>query len=75
MSIPETIRKVLDEEGRTQVWAVKEMNKIDPQLKIDRVKFSAIVCGIRRMTGDELLAFCKAFKISPDVFLEDKKAG
>lgn len=74
MTIPKIIRKVLKAEGRTQAWAVEEMNKIDPKLNIDRVKFSAIVCGSRRMTGDELLAFCKALQVSPDVFLE-KKVG
>lgn len=48
---------------------IDEMNKILPDLKMDRAKFSAIVCGVRKMTADELLVFCKAVKKTPDVFL------
>lgn len=33
------------------------------------VKLSAIVTGRRIMSGDEMLAFCRAMKTSPDVFL------
>ena len=69
MNIPETIKTTLKSEGRTQKWVVAEMNKIDPQITMDPVKFSAIVCGKRKLQGDELLAFCKATGISPDVFL------
>lgn len=70
MSISETIRCVLQNEGRTQTWVVKEMNLIDSKIKIDKAKFSAIVCGTRRMTAEELLAFCKATETNPDIFLE-----
>ena len=69
MRIPETIRRILKDEGRTQSWVLDEMNKIMPDLKMDRAKFSAIVCGVRKMTADELLVFCKAVKKTPDVFL------
>lgn len=78
MKIPETIRCVLKKEGRTQAWVIEEMNKILPELNMDRVKFSAVVCGVRKMTADELLAFCKAMRKSPDIFLEgeaDKEVG
>lgn len=74
MSISDTINQVLKKEGRTQRWVIAEMNKIDPTLKMDRVKFSAIVCEKRKMTGDELLAFCKAMRINPDIFI-GKKVG
>ena len=70
MGIPEIIRHVLKEEGRTQAWVIEEMNKILPEINMDRGKFSATVCGIRKMTADELLVFCKAVKRSPDIFLE-----
>lgn len=70
MKIPERIRNILKEEGRTQIWVVEEMNRVCPEVNMDKVKFSATVCGIRKMTADELLAFCKALKKSPDVFLE-----
>lgn len=74
LSISDTINQVLKKEGRTQRWVIAEMNKIDPTLKMDRVKFSAIVCEKRKMTGDELLAFCKAMRINPDIFI-GKKVG
>lgn len=69
MRVPETIRRILKDEGRTQSWVIDEMNRILPDLKMDRAKFSAIVCGVRKMTADELLVFCKAVKKNPDVFL------
>ena len=72
MKICEVIKKVLRSEGRTQTWIVKEMNKISPNLNMDRTKFSAIVCGTRRMTADELLIFCKATSQNPDIFLADE---
>lgn len=49
------------------------MNSINPSLDMDRSKFSAIITGNRKMTGDELLAFCMALEISPDVFTEQEK--
>lgn len=74
LSISNIVNQILEKEGRTQRWVVTEMNRIDPTLKMDRVKFSAIVCDKRKMTGDELLAFCKAMQINPDIFME-KKVG
>lgn len=78
MSIPEIIRDILKKEGRTQTWVINEMNKILPEINMDRGKFSATVCGTRKMTADELLTFCKAVKKNPDIFLEaeaDKKGA
>lgn len=64
-----TVRRILSEQGRTQLWVLQKMNSIDPSLNLDSSKFSALVQGNRKMTGDELLAFCKALEISPDEFI------
>lgn len=67
-AISDTAKKILKEQGRTQRWVAERMNDINPTLEMDRSKFSAIITGNRKMTGDELLAFCMALEISPDVF-------
>ena len=72
-SIPDTVRKTIQKQGRTQKWVTEKMNSINPSLDMDRSKFSAIITGNRKMTGDELLAFCMALEISPDVFTEQEK--
>lgn len=64
----ETAKRILKEQGRTQRWVVEKMNKVNPELEMDKSKFSAIIVGKRRMTGDELLAFCMALEVSPDEF-------
>lgn len=63
------IKEIIEEQGRTQLWVISKMNEANPKLNMDRVKFSAIVTNRRKMTGDELLAFCKATEINPDVFI------
>lgn len=65
------VREILKSRGSTQSWAIKEMNRIDPDIKMNRSKLSAIICGSRKMTGDELLAFCKATRTNPDYFYCD----
>ena len=40
---------------------------------MDKNKISGIVAGSRKMTGDELLAFCMALEVSPDIFTEEDK--
>ena len=72
-SIQDTVRKTIKKQGRTQKWVTEKMNSINPSLDMDRSKFSAIITGNRKMTGDELLAFCMALEISPDVFTEQEK--
>lgn len=72
-SIPDTVKKTIKKQGRTQKWVTEKMNSINPSLDMDRSKFSAIITGNRKMTGDELLAFCMALEISPDVFTEQEK--
>lgn len=64
-----TVKRVLSEQGRTQAWVVRKMNLQAPGIDMDKTKFSAIVTGKRKMSGDELLVFCKALEITPDEFL------
>ena len=72
-AISDAARKILKEQGRTERWVAERMNNINPTLEMDRSKFSAIITGNRKMTGDELLAFCMALEISPDVFTGQEK--
>lgn len=72
-AISDTAKKILKEQGRTQRWVMERMNDINPTLEMNRSKFSAIITGNRKMTGDELLAFCMALEISPDVFTGQEK--
>ncbi len=70
--IPDVAKRILQEQGRTQKWVTEKMNSINPSLEMDKNKFSAIVNGNRKMSGDELLAFCMALEISPDVFTDQE---
>ena len=70
ISISDTARQILQDQGRTQKWVVNKMNEINPKLGMDRSKLSAIITGNRKMTGDELLVFCIALEVNPDVFTE-----
>ena len=72
-AISDTAKKILKEQGRAQRWVVERMNDINPTLEMNRSKFSAIITGNRKMIGDELLAFCMALEISPDVFTGQEK--
>lgn len=69
MRISEAVNRIIEQEGRSQKWIAEEMNRADPDIKMTNVKLSAIVTGRRTMSGDEMLAFCRAMQISPDVFL------
>lgn len=68
LSIPYAVKALLVEHGVKQKWIIERMNRLNPSLNMDRSKFSAIVRGGRKMTGDELLIFCKALGESPDSF-------
>lgn len=71
MSITGKVREVLEKNKKTQTWTIEKMNDINPRLKMDKDKMSSIINGKRKMTCEELLAFCMAFEISPDEFLND----
>ena len=73
VAVVDTVRRLIVEQGRTQVWVIQKMNHYDPKINMDRSKFSAIITGRRKMSGDELLAFCKALEITPDEFLRPKE--
>lgn len=69
MKTNETVRRLIEQEGRSQAWVAREMNRVNPEINMTNVKLSAIVTGRRIMSSDEMLAFCRAMKTSPDVFL------
>lgn len=41
-----------------------------PERNMSKAKFGAIACGARRMTGDELIAFCRATETNPNYFFD-----
>ncbi len=68
MKTSDGVRSLVKNKGLRQVWVVEQMNRIAPDLNMSKAKFSAIVCGERKMTGDELIAFCVATGTNPDYF-------
>lgn len=68
MNVEPTVRDMIEKRGLRQTWVAAQMNRIDPSLNMSGAKFSAIVCGRRRMTGNELIAFCAATHTDPDDF-------
>lgn len=73
VSVADTAKRVLNEQGRTQVWVINRMNSIFPSLNMNRNKMSSILAGKRKMTGDELIGFCRALQISPDEFTKERR--
>lgn len=69
--INKTISRILTEQGRKQSWVVQKMNEANPNLNLDDTKFSGIITDRRKMSGDELIAFCIALDISPDEFMKE----
>lgn len=70
--VRENVRRILYEQGRTQIEVVKRMNELNPQISMNVSKFSWIITGRRKMSGDELLTFCMAVEISPEEFLKPR---
>lgn len=70
MNVEPTVRSIVENRGLRQTWIVEQMNRIVPGLNMSKTKFSAIVCGGRKMTGDELVAFCMATETNPNYFCE-----
>jgi hypothetical protein len=68
--VNKTISRLLTEQGRKQSWVVQKMNEANPVLNMDETKFSAIMTERRKMSGDELVAFCVALCVSPDEFMK-----
>lgn len=68
MNVEPAVRNIIKYKGLRQVWVVDQMNRIAPDLNMSKAKFSAIVCGYRKMTGDELIAFFVATGTNPDYF-------
>lgn len=66
----ETAKRIITEQGRKQTWVLNKMNEFNPSLNLDSAKFSAMMNGQRKMTGDELIAFCNVLEVTPDEFLK-----
>lgn len=64
-----TLSRILKEQGRTQTWVIQKMNEFNPELKMDASKFSMMVAGNRKMSADEMIAFCEVLDVSPDEFV------
>lgn len=73
MDVEPIVRNIIDSRGLRQTWVINRMNEVNPSLGMNRNKLSAIVCGTRKMTGDELLAFCMATETNPDYFCRTGK--
>lgn len=73
MDLNKKIQEILNDNGVTQNWVVNKMNSINPKINMDKNKMSSIVNNSRKVTGEELLAFCMALKINPDVFVEQNE--
>ncbi len=71
VSVADTAKRVLKKEGRTQSWVINRMNVVCPGIAMDRSKLSAILVGKRKMSGDELIAFCRALEINPNEFAKE----
>lgn len=70
MFVGTMVKDIIVERGLYQKWVVEKMNYFNPTLGMTCSKLSSIVCGSRKMSADELLAFCKATQTSPDCFLQ-----
>ena len=68
MDVELIVRNIIGSRGLRQTRAINRMNEVSPSLGMNHNKLSAIVCGSRKMTGDELLAFCMATETKPDCF-------
>nr|DAF49200.1 MAG TPA: Transcriptional regulator [Caudovirales sp. ctrNG92] len=69
MNVGEVVKKTIEERGVKQKWVVEQMNNVIPDINMNSQKLSAVTKGQRQFKCDELIAFCKAMKINPDVFL------
>lgn len=70
MAIVDIMRDMIENEGRTQRWVADRMNTACPEIEMNEQKLSALLTGKRKLSSDELLAFCKAMGISPDIFMD-----
>lgn len=69
MKTNETVKRLIEEEGRSQTWVAREMNRVNPEINMTNVKLSAIVTGRRVMSSDEMLAFCRAMKTKASIII------
>ena len=71
MNIGKIVGSIITEKGMTQTSVTKSMIKLMPELEghLTPKKMSAIIKGKRKMTCDELIAFCIVIDIDPSAFM------
>lgn len=69
MSITDIIKKQIKNKGLRQKWVAQQMNLVHPCINMSPAKFSATLNNKRKMTADELIAYCKIVEVDPDELL------
>lgn len=67
MRVYEKVRSYIDDVGLKQVAVAQKAG-------ISKVTFNAIMNGKRTMYADDLRAICLALNVSPELFIDVKKA-
>lgn len=71
MAIGQIVKATIAEKGMTQRAVTQMMLKVSPVIKgFNEKKLSNIIHGVRLMTADELIAFCHALHVSPEIFMQ-----
>lgn len=71
MNVGKIVGSIIYEKGMTQTSVTRNMIKLMPELrgKFNTNKMNAIIKGRRKMTCDELIAFCIVMNVDPAAFL------
>lgn len=71
MNVGKIVGSIIYEKGMTQTSVTRNMIKLMPELrgKFNTNKMNAIIKGRRKMTCDELIAFCVVMNVDPAAFL------
>lgn len=71
MNVGKIVGSIIDEKGMTQTAVTRNMIKLMPELRgrFTTKKMSAIIKGRRKMTCDELIAFCIVMNVDPSAFM------
>ena len=71
MNIGKIVGSIISERGMTQKAVTKRMITLMPELNghLNAKKLSAVIKGKRKMTCDELIAFCIVMDVDPAAFM------
>lgn len=70
----ETAKSVLERTGRNSAWVARRMDELNPTLQMTPGKLNQALLGKRKLTADELIAFCMATDTQPNSFIADESA-